>query len=89
MVPEELRNVLRQQPFEPFRLNMTDGQGYDIRHPDLLWIGRDVAMVGLTGDPAQTFFERSVRVDLQHIVRLEPLGMVAKKPQSGNGESKA
>jgi hypothetical protein len=87
MVPEELRNVLRQQPFEPVRLVMTDGQGYDIRHPDLLWIGRDAAMVGLTGNPAQTFFERSVRVDVQHIVHLEPLAAPSQKPQAGNGAS--
>jgi hypothetical protein len=55
MNPEEVRNVLRQQPFEPFRLVMTDGTGYEIRHPDLLWVGRSTAMVGLTGEPGQTF----------------------------------
>src|SRR5207249_4891820 len=36
MTPQELRDTLRRQPFEPFRLVMTDGAGYDIRHPDLL-----------------------------------------------------
>ena len=30
MVPEELRESLRQQPFEPFRLVLTDGVGYEI-----------------------------------------------------------
>ena len=35
MAPEELRDVLRHQPFEPFRLVMTDGEAYEIRHPDL------------------------------------------------------
>lgn len=36
MAPENLRDLLRKQPFEPFRLVMTDGVGLDIRHPDLL-----------------------------------------------------
>jgi hypothetical protein len=33
-------------------------------------------MVGLTGDPGQTFYERSVKVDLLHVIRLEPLEKV-------------
>ena len=83
MAPEELRDTLRRAPFEPFRLVMTDGIGYDIRHPDLLMVGRRSAVVGLTGDPAQTFYERSVKVDLLHIIRLEPLE--SAPPSSKNG----
>jgi hypothetical protein len=83
MAPEELRDALRQQPFEPFRLVLTDGAGYEIRHPDLLWVGRRSAMVGLTGQPGQTFYERAVRVDLLHIIRLEPLE--ATPPSTTNG----
>jgi hypothetical protein len=73
MTAEELRDTLRERPFEPFRIVLTDGATYDVRHPDLLWVGQRVAYVGLTGDASQTFFERSVKIDLFHIVRLEPL----------------
>lgn len=73
MVAQELRDTLRQQPFEPFRLVLSDGHSYDIRHPDLLWVGLSTAYVGLTGQPGQTFFERSVKVDLNHVVRVVPL----------------
>ena len=73
MSPEELRDCLRQHPFQPFRIVLTEGVGYDVRHPDLLWVGQRTAFVGLTGDAAQTFFERSVRVDLFHVSRIEPL----------------
>ncbi|HEX3872445.1 MAG TPA: hypothetical protein VHV77_18500 [Pirellulales bacterium] len=82
MAPEELREVLQHQPFEPFRLVMTDGHGYDIRHPDLLWVGRRSVYVGLTGDPGRTYFKRSVKVDLLHVIRLEPL-----QAAGGNGSS--
>jgi hypothetical protein len=61
---------------------MTDGIGYEIRHPDLLWVGRSTAMVGLTGEPGQTFYERAVKVALLHIVRLEPLGVMPPSAQS-------
>jgi hypothetical protein len=83
MTPLELRNSLRQQPFEPFRLVMTDGEGFEIRHPDLLWIGQTTAYVGLTGEPGQTFFERSVKVDLSHVIRTEPLAAPQQKNRNG------
>jgi hypothetical protein len=83
MTPEELRDDLRQRPFEPFRLVMTDGEGYDIRHPDLLWVGQRTAYVGLTGQPGQTFFERAVKVDLLHIIRTVPLDAATAPPNNG------
>lgn len=83
MTPEDLRDELRQQPFEPFRLVMSDGEGYDIRHPDLLWVGKRTVYVGLTGEPSQTLFERAVKVDLLHIVRIVPLDTTASPPTNG------
>ena len=64
MAPEELREALRQQPFEPFRLVMTHGAAYEIPHPDLLLVGQRTTVVGLTSQPGQTFYERTVKVEL-------------------------
>jgi hypothetical protein len=83
MSPDELRETLRQQPFEPFRIVLTDGGTYDIRHPDLLWVGRRAAYVGLTGQPGQTLFERSVKVDLLHVTQIIPLDSTASPPRNG------
>jgi hypothetical protein len=55
MAPEELRDTLRHQPFEAFRLVMTDGDSYAIHHPDLLMIGQRTAVVGLVGDTPGVF----------------------------------
>jgi len=85
MVPEELRDTLRQQPFEPFRIVLTDGAAYDIRHPDLLWVGLRSAYVGLTGQSGHTFFERYVKVDLSHVVRIEPLQAASAPGSNGAG----
>ncbi len=83
MSPEELRGTLRQQPFEPFRVVLTDGASYDIRHPDLLWVGQRAAYVGLTGQPGQTYFERSVKVDLLHLTQIIPLESPAGPEKNG------
>lgn len=78
MAPLELYDTVHKQPFEPFRLVMTDGVGYDIRHPDLLMVGLQTATVGLSGEKAQQFYERTVKVDLLHVIRLEPLETASK-----------
>ena len=83
MMPEELKSTLTQKPFEPFRIVVSDGATYDIRHPDLLWVGQFTCYVGLTGEAGQTLFERSVKVDLDHITRIEPLDVLKSPP--GNG----
>lgn len=83
MFPEELRDAIRRQPFEPFRVVMSDGAGFEIRHPDLLWVGQFSALVGLSGDPGKTFFERFVQVDLNHVIRLEPLQKATKGKSNG------
>ncbi len=82
MAPDELRASLKQQPFEPFRVMLSDGSSYEVRHPDLLWVGQRAAYVGLTGDPGQTYFERSVKLDLLHITQIIPLSASAP-PKNG------
>jgi len=85
MAPEELRDTLKQQPFEPFRIVLTDGQGYEVRHPDLLLVGKRSATVGLAGDGSQPYYERTVKVDLLHISRIEPLAKPHRRKTNGKG----
>jgi hypothetical protein len=35
MRPEEFRNHLRKRPFVPFRVHLSNGDTYDVRHPEL------------------------------------------------------
>ena len=83
MTQEELQESARRQPFEPFRIVLTTGATYDIRHPDLIWIGRRSAMVGITNEPNGTAYDRSIKVDLLHIVAIEELPV--SPPPSANG----
>ncbi len=84
MAPTQLREHLVQRPFQPFRLYTTDGGTYDLRHPDMLLIGQDAAIVGMASDPNAIFFERTARIDLFHIVRIEPVSAPVT-PSKGNG----
>ena len=73
MSHEELKVRMQQRPFVPFRIVLTEGTPYDIRHPELFMLGKRSATIGLAKDPEQTFYDATVLVDLFHIVRLEPL----------------
>jgi hypothetical protein len=74
MAPEELLAALRERPFQPFRINLTDGRTLDVRHPEMVLAGRRSAVIGLPA-PGETepLYDRRITVDLLHIVRLEPI----------------
>jgi hypothetical protein len=61
------------RPFEPFRLFLTDGTTFDVRHPELFMLGRRSVVVGFAAKPEQKHFDRWTTIDLLHIMRTEPL----------------
>jgi hypothetical protein len=71
MPPEDLQKRLRARPFQPLRLHLSDGAAYEIQHPELVLLGRRSLVLGLANDPAQTLYDRTVDIDLLHIVRME------------------
>ena len=38
---EEIRKVQRAQPFQPFLIQMADGQSFRIDHPELMFVTRN------------------------------------------------
>jgi len=73
MRAEVFKELLRTQPFVPLRIHMTDGQTYDIRHPDIVLVLRQRVDIGMQPDPATGVLERVDHCSLLHIVRVEEL----------------
>jgi hypothetical protein len=74
MPPQDLLQALRRRPFGPFKLHVSDGTVYEIRHPELFMVAVASAVVGVRSASQQPpQIERYEIVDLRHIVRLEPL----------------
>ncbi|MGH7173587.1 MAG: hypothetical protein ACRELG_25170 [Gemmataceae bacterium] len=86
MTRSDLLARLRQKPFRPFRLLVSEGGVYDVRHPESIMVARDHAIVGVSKDPEQDFHDSTVMIDLYHVVSLEPLEATA--PAGGNGAGK-
>jgi hypothetical protein len=82
---QEIREALGRQPFRPFRIVLTDGGSFEVRHPELCMIGLGSMIIGLppehpTADQAIAY-DRHVVVDWSHITRIEP----ERTPVTGNG----
>ena len=45
MTSRKLVEYVAAEPFRPFRIRMASGQSFDIRHPEMILIGRTSARV--------------------------------------------
>ena len=65
---------LRQTPFQPFRIHLTEGTVYEIRHPELVKVGFTKADIFFPkDDQPHSVVLRHETVALVHMVRFEPL----------------
>ncbi len=76
MRPDDIRDFLQKRPFQPFRLTLTDGRTYEVRHPELAMVGRSIVAIGVpaANDP-RPVFDRLVTVSLLHVMQIEPSEM--------------
>ena len=73
MRPDDLLTWTRATPFVPFRLRMTGGRTFDIRHPEMVRVGRStVNIYTFAGEPADPY-ERMEILSLLLIESIEPL----------------
>ena len=72
MTTQTFRELLTQRPFRPFRLVMSSGQSYEVRHPEMAMLTRSDMLVGVgeadDGVPAE------FRIcSLLHVTAVEPV----------------
>jgi hypothetical protein len=46
MTVQTFRELLARRPFKPFRLVMSSGQTYEVRHPEVAMLTRSDMLVG-------------------------------------------
>jgi hypothetical protein len=68
----ELADALGSRPFRPFRIHVSDGSIYEVRHPELVHLTHHAALVCTpVDDQPPIFIERFYLLDLIHITQLE------------------
>lgn len=68
----EIEKQLRHRPFLPFRLRMSDGTAFDVRHPEMLMVSRTIVALAIH-KPRARRPEAIVLCDPVHIIRIEPV----------------
>ncbi len=80
MTVQTFRELLAKRPFQPFRLVMSSGQSYDIRHPEMAWLTRTDILVGV--DVADDGVPAEFKIcSLLHVATVEPLNGATAAPQ--------
>jgi len=73
MRAEDLRALLRRQPFVPFHIHLTDGTTFDVRQPEMMFLTRSWAEIGWEAQEGSGVADRVTFCSLLHIVRIEQL----------------
>jgi hypothetical protein len=81
---EDIRQLTRNQPFQPFRIFLSNGETFDIHHPDMVVVSLGAAHVAAPkpGEPPDD--PRNVRIiSLVHIQKIEFLPPVNTQSNAG------
>ena len=85
MRAREILDLQRRRPFSGLRIHVSDGETYEIRHPEQMVVSNTI--VHLVMPPiVDGVPDRSVYVDPVHVTRIEPVNgeSAAIPPQSAS-----
>jgi hypothetical protein len=89
---DDFKAVLRERPFAPIEVGLTDGRSILVRHPDQVMVTRRKAVFGLTQvlndrrrlrtpDNDDRVVKDWLMIDLLHIISAEPANGRPKPPR--------
>ncbi len=84
--PADVREWLRQIPFQPFRLYVLETTSYEVLHSEFVIVKRStIDLFFAAAHPLRPLAERRVTIALLHITRLESLAPESDTSPHGSG----
>ena len=77
MTVQTFRNLLTARPFKPFRLIMSSGQSYEVRHPEMAFVTKTDMLIGVDIEDDGVPAEFKI-CSLLHVTAVEPLEPASK-----------
>lgn len=74
---EEIRKLLTQAPFQPFRFRMSDGTGHDVLHPEMVIVTRNYVIVPSGVNDTTGVAATVTRLAIIHIGKVEDIQQAA------------
>jgi hypothetical protein len=72
MDPETIIEQLRARPFQPFRIFLTDGSSFEVRHPEMMLVTRRRVIIALEPN-RKGLADDAVTCAPIHVTRMEPI----------------
>jgi hypothetical protein len=80
----DIRSRLRERPFKPFSIRLTDGTRHEIRHPEGAFVTAHNVIVGIQQEDKPGDYHDYALVTLLHVVQIDP---VSNMPESASPPS--
>jgi hypothetical protein len=77
MNAQDFIQLLRRKPFIPMRIHMSDGEKYDVFHPDNILVSHSRIDIGRSAEP-HGIVDRVDYCSLEHVVRVEDIARKSK-----------
>ena len=75
------RDLLLHRPFKPFRLVMSSGKSYEVRHPEMALLTRSDILVGI--DESDDGVPAEFKIcSLLHVRAVEPISPSGTEPKT-------
>jgi hypothetical protein len=84
MTGREIQAFVDAEPFQPFRIHMASGRTFDVRHPEMIRIGRTSVTVFAFSQDDERFYER---VEMLGLLRIQSISVLDTSVAS-SGSSK-
>ena len=81
MTLQDFKELLQAQPFEPFRIVMSSGESYEVRHPEMAKLLRTKILVFIDPD-RQGIADQFRMCSLLHVTVVEPISATKKRRKS-------
>lgn len=72
-----IHNLLTARPFMPFRITMSSGQTFDVKHPEMAWLTKSLVFIGTGAFIPANEADEFRMCSLLHVTAVEPLSAVA------------
>jgi hypothetical protein len=79
---EAFRKLIRQQPFQPFRVVMSSGDGYEVRHPEMIMVLQSRVLIGTAAVDDEAPADYTI-CPLLHVAAVEPLEPLEPSSRAG------
>ena len=82
---QEVYEALHRSPFQPFRIQLTNGDTHVVRHPDFVGLLRTSILLFVSSEKDDVP-DRFNQYDLLHVVGIEPVNGARPRRRRKRGE---